>query len=72
LQSKEFNRTQNIWGSGKLKEKYNSIPSWYTRIGYSLVILILLFYAGRIGKIAWEIGGGIKAFREGIQKDEQD
>ena len=31
-----------------------------------LVIVILLFGAGRIGKIAGEIGTGIKAFREGI------
>ncbi len=31
-----------------------------------LVIVILLFGAGRIGKIAGEIGTGIRAFREGI------
>ena len=31
-----------------------------------LAIVILLFGAGRISKIAGELGGGIKAFREGI------
>lgn len=37
-----------------------------------LVIVILLFGPGRIGKIAGELGRGIKAFREGIGKDKQD
>ena len=37
-----------------------------------LLIVVLLFGAGRIGKIARELGGGIKAFREGLQKDEQE
>lgn len=32
-----------------------------------LVIVIVLFGAGRIGKIAGELGGGIRAFREGLQ-----
>jgi sec-independent protein translocase protein TatA len=31
-----------------------------------LAIVILLFGAGRISKIAGELGSGIKAFREGI------
>jgi len=30
-----------------------------------LVIVILVFGVGRIGKIAGELGGGIRAFREG-------
>jgi sec-independent protein translocase protein TatA len=34
-----------------------------------LVIVILLFGVGRIGKIAGELGGGIRAFREGLQGD---
>ena len=37
-----------------------------------LVIVLLLFGPGRIGKIAGELGRGIKAFREGIGKDKQD
>lgn len=36
-----------------------------------LVIVILLFGPGRIGKIAGEIGRSIKSFREGLgNKDE--
>ena len=31
-----------------------------------LMIVILLFGVGRIGKIAGELGSGIKAFREGV------
>ncbi|MBT7074780.1 MAG: twin-arginine translocase TatA/TatE family subunit [Anaerolineae bacterium] len=34
-----------------------------------LVIVVLLFGVGRIGKIAGELGTGIKAFREGIAAD---
>ncbi len=37
-----------------------------------LVIIVLLFGPGRIGKIAGELGKGIKSFREGLGgKDEQ-
>ena len=35
-----------------------------------LVIVILLFGVGRIGKISGEIGTAIKNFRKGIQDDE--
>lgn len=35
-----------------------------------LVIVILLFGVGRIGKIAGELGGGIKAFRAGMEEEE--
>lgn len=34
-----------------------------------LVIVLLLFGPGRIGKIAGELGKGIRAFREGLGKD---
>ncbi len=34
-----------------------------------LVIVVLLFGVGRIGKIAGELGSGIRAFREGLQGD---
>ena len=37
-----------------------------------LVIVLLLFGPGRIGKIAGERGRGIKAFRDGLGKDKQD
>ena len=36
-----------------------------------LTIVILLFGVGRIGKIAGELGNGIKAFREGIAPEEK-
>jgi len=37
-----------------------------------LVIVILLFGVGRIGKIAGELGSGIKAFRKGLQSDDEE
>ncbi len=37
-----------------------------------LVIVILLFGPGRIGKIAGEIGKGIRSFREGLQNKEDE
>ena len=37
-----------------------------------LVIVILLFGVGRIGKIAGELGSGIRAFREGLQSDKDE
>lgn len=41
-----------------------------------LVIVIVLFGVGRIGKVAGEMGSGIRAFRDGIagdkDKDEEE
>jgi len=37
-----------------------------------LVIVVLLFGPGRIGKIAGELGRGIRSFREGLGKDKTD
>lgn len=37
-----------------------------------LVIIILLFGVGRIGKIAGELGSGIRSFREGLQGKGED
>lgn len=37
-----------------------------------LVIVILLFGPGRIGKIASELGKSIKSFREGLGNKEED
>jgi sec-independent protein translocase protein TatA len=37
-----------------------------------LVIVLLLFGPGRIGKIAGEFGKSIRAFREGIKGDEKE
>jgi sec-independent protein translocase protein TatA len=36
-----------------------------------LVIVILLFGAGRIGKIAGELGSGIRAFRKGLSEADE-
>ncbi len=35
-----------------------------------LVIIVLLFGVGRIGKIAGELGSGVRAFREGLRGEE--
>ena len=37
-----------------------------------LIIVLLLFGPGRIGKIAGELGKGIKAFRDGLGKGDQE
>ncbi len=39
-----------------------------------LVIIILLFGVGRIGKVAGELGKGIRSFKDGLseKKDEQE
>lgn len=37
-----------------------------------LVIVIVLFGVGRIGKIAGELGGGIRAFKDGLQGRENE
>lgn len=37
-----------------------------------LLIVLLLFGPGRIGKIAGELGKSIKAFRDGLTGDKQD
>ena len=36
-----------------------------------LVIIIILFGVGRISKIAGELGSGIRAFREGLEGDDE-
>ena len=50
----------------------------FTRIGLPeililLVVVLLIFGPGRIGKIAGELGQGIKNFREGLggKKDDE-
>jgi len=37
-----------------------------------LVIVLLLFGVGRIGKIGGEIGQGIKSFRDGLKGEEPE
>jgi sec-independent protein translocase protein TatA len=37
-----------------------------------LVIVIVLFGVGRIGKLGGELGSGIRAFREGLKGKDED
>jgi sec-independent protein translocase protein TatA len=37
-----------------------------------LIIVLLLFGVGRIGKIAGELGSGIRAFKDGLQGDQKN
>lgn len=37
-----------------------------------LVIVVILFGVGRVGKIAKELGSGIRSFREGLQGDKKE
>ncbi len=37
-----------------------------------LVIVLILFGVGRIGKIAGELGSGIRSFKDGLQGDEKE
>ncbi len=41
-------------------------------LGIILVIVILLFGVGRIGKIAGELGSGVRSFREGLKGPEDE
>lgn len=36
-----------------------------------LAIIVLLFGVGRIGRIARELGSGIRAFRRGLSEEEK-
>jgi sec-independent protein translocase protein TatA len=47
----------------------------FTRLGVPelliiMVIIILLFGVGRIGKIAGEMGKGIRSFRDGLKSND--
>ncbi len=37
-----------------------------------LVILVLLFGVGRIGKIASELGSGVRSFKTGLNGDDKN
>jgi len=37
-----------------------------------LVIITLLFGVGRIGKVAGELGKGIRSFKDGLQGDKKE
>jgi sec-independent protein translocase protein TatA len=35
------------------------------------LVIVLLFGVGRIGKIAGELGGGLRAFKDGLKGDDE-
>lgn len=37
-----------------------------------LIIIVILFGVGRLGKIGGELGSGIRAFREGLSGGEEE
>ena len=43
-----------------------------TELVIVLVIVILLFGVGRIGKITGELGSGIRAFKDGLSGDKEE
>lgn len=43
-----------------------------TELVIIFIIVILLFGVGRIGKIAGELGSGIRAFKDGLSEDKED
>jgi sec-independent protein translocase protein TatA len=49
------------------------MPSWLggPELIIILVIVVIIFGVGRISKIGGELGSGIKAFKEGLQGDEE-
>lgn len=47
-------------------------PLGQTELIVILVVVILLFGVGRIGKIASELGSGIRAFKSGLSGEKED
>ncbi len=43
-----------------------------TELTIILIIVLLLFGVGRIGKIAGELGSGLRSFKEGLSGDKED
>ncbi len=41
-------------------------------LGIILVIIVVIFGVGRISKIGGELGSGIKAFKDGLQGEDED
>jgi len=41
-------------------------------LGIILVIIIIVFGVGRISKIGGELGNGIKAFKNGLQSEDEE
>ena len=43
-----------------------------TELTIILIIVLLLFGVGRIGKIAGELGSGLRSFKEGLSRDKEE
>lgn len=43
-----------------------------TELVIILVIVVVLFGVGRLGRIGGELGSGIRAFREGLASDDEE
>ena len=41
-------------------------------LGIILVIIVIIFGVGRISKIGGELGSGIKAFKDGLESEEEE
>jgi len=41
-------------------------------LGIILVIIVIIFGVGRISKIGGELGSGIKAFKEGLEGEDEE
>jgi len=52
------------------KEEFMDIGP--TELIIILLIVVLLFGVGRIGKVAGELGKGIRSFREGLRGEETE
>jgi sec-independent protein translocase protein TatA len=52
--------------------KENTMDIGPTELIIILLIVLLLFGVGRIGKLGGELGSGIRAFRKGIKGDEEE
>ena len=48
------------------------MPFGITELLIVLVIIMLLFGAGRISRIGYELGDGIRGFRKGLKDVESD
>lgn len=66
--------TENYWSLNRnwKKTEENIMRLGPTELIIILVIVLVLFGVGRIGKIAGELGSGIRAFKEGLQGDQTE
>jgi sec-independent protein translocase protein TatA len=53
-------------------KRRNTMRLGPTELIIILIIVLLLFGVGRIGKIAGELGSGIRAFKDGLQGDKDN